>query len=195
MKNVVTLCLVFTLVCGETGSMAMIRSDSQETLVSEGNRSVELIEIVDNSSRSREASLFDNNISSIRICVERGDDVNMDNLRCGTTPLTNAAQNGNEEIVNYLLNNGANPNKKSIDGFLPIEFAIMQKNPNITRLLVEKGADLSLESRYGTPLSFAKRCRESAGSEEERAKVNQVIEILENRSSSSDGYIHHIGFN
>ena len=153
MKNFVTLCLVLALVCIETELTAMLRrTDSQKTLVSEGDRSVELIEIIDNSSSPREASLFDNDINSIRICVERGDDVNMDNLRCGTTPLTNATKNGNEEIVNYLLNNGADP---------------------------------SLKGWRGTPISLARRCQESAENEEERAKADQIVEILENSNSYS----------
>ena len=55
-----------------------------------------------------------------------GLDVNAADI-CGHTPLHVAYSQEDNEIVNFLLLNGANPNFKDLGGFLPIEYHCSEK--------------------------------------------------------------------
>jgi ankyrin repeat protein len=72
------------------------------------------------------------------------------------TPLSLAIINGQLEIVQLLLVNGANPNSQNIDGCTALHVAATKSNPAITKALLQKGADPNLEDEIGwTPFYFA----------------------------------------
>ena len=48
-----------------------------------------------------------------------------------------AAQEGHEDIVNYLLENGADQNLTMDEGFCPIDIAMQQGHDNIVSILIE----------------------------------------------------------
>jgi ankyrin repeat protein len=59
----------------------------------------------------------------------------------GKTGLFFGAQNGHFEIVKYLINNGADINVLTAQGFSIVKEAILQAKPNIVDLLFNKGAE------------------------------------------------------
>lgn len=61
----------------------------------------------------------------------------------GETALYRASYSGYTEIVETLLNHGANPNLCAISSWSPLHAAY--DNPAITKLLVEKGADINYQ--------------------------------------------------
>lgn len=96
-------------------------------------------ELVDDNTFWTEVSLFDNNIESTKMCLERGDDVNM--VQLGTTPLANAIVNDSDEIVRYLLKQGADPNQETKYGF-PLDLAMRKRKDKIAKILIRNGANI-----------------------------------------------------
>ncbi|KAJ3125939.1 hypothetical protein HK098_008019 [Nowakowskiella sp. JEL0407] len=67
-----------------------------------------------------------------------------DNL---ATPLHHAASLGNIEIVEMLLDKGANPNSGDNTGRTPLFIAACDNQPDVVKLLVKRGADIDLGNK------------------------------------------------
>lgn len=97
------------------------------------------VEPVDDTTTSTEISLFDDNIESVKACVERGDDINM--IKLGTTPLANAIVSNSDEIALYLLDQGADPNQETKYGF-PLDLAMRKGKRELAKILIRNGANI-----------------------------------------------------
>ena len=173
MKCMLCLCSAFVLFSGETNAMYLQRNDNQKTLIAEV-------------SAAETTLLFSSNLNDIINGVELGADVNMDNRRCGTTPLTCAIEKNSEEIVTYLLNHGADPNKETIYGFLPLQMALMCRNLNLIKILMDKGANPYLNNRNGrSAISLAQMILKNETNIKGKAWLAEVIKIFEEGSTSS----------
>uniref|UniRef100_I1PDD7 Uncharacterized protein n=2 Tax=Oryza glaberrima TaxID=4538 RepID=I1PDD7_ORYGL len=87
---------------------------------------------------------------------ELGFDVNAEtSCDSGMTPLFCAVLDGQEIIVKYFLDKGADPNKKDAAGFAPLHEAAKKGHVGIARLLLSKGASVDVSSSEGTPLHVA----------------------------------------
>lgn len=86
----------------------------------------------------------------------------------GRYPLNWAAWNNNVEMIEVLLDAGADVSKPNRTGFTPLHHAIENGSTEAAELLVERGADLSAVNRFDlTPLQFARE----AG----RAEIERII--------------------
>ena len=88
--------------------------------------------------------------------------------KCGDTPLHYAAANGNPDIVNMLLDGGAEPNKADIYGDTPLHLAAWYGHRDLVVSLLDRGAAPNMEDECGdTPLSLVRehicRCSEHSG--------------------------------
>lgn len=73
----------------------------------------------------------------------------------GTTTLHWAAQGGNEEVFNLLLERGADPLATGYLGLTTLHYALLGDNVEIVRTLLESGADPLAEDITGnTPLDL-----------------------------------------
>jgi ankyrin repeat protein len=62
----------------------------------------------------------------------------------GESALHYAARNGYRHLVEFLLDNGADMSSINTKGFTPIEVAMMRDHRSIVKLLVAKGAEVSI---------------------------------------------------
>ncbi|MEI7663546.1 MAG: ankyrin repeat domain-containing protein, partial [Bacteroidota bacterium] len=86
-----------------------------------------------------------NDVKTLKELLDKGFDVNAKN-RYGVTALNFAADKGNLDAVNLLLEHGADPNlKDSFYGDTPLGWAIYKKNSPIILSMINHGGDLKNE--------------------------------------------------
>jgi len=74
----------------------------------------------------------------------------------GGTALSNAALAGQLEVVNFLVEQGANVNSQANDGNSPLHSAAFLGRLEIVQVLVQQGANVNIKNRKGeTPLDTA----------------------------------------
>lgn len=82
--------------------------------------------------------------------------------RC-RTPLALAAASGNLEVVEMLLEAGADPRASDTDGNTPAHLALAYANAGVAAVLVKKGADLKSCNKDGNnPQDVAGLCADIA---------------------------------
>lgn len=89
----------------------------------------------------------------VSLLIEKGD-VNAIN-RNGETPLHNACWTGQIEIVQVLIDYGANTNMQNDHGETPLHWAARMGYANIVKLLLEVGADPTVQGTSGRPIDIA----------------------------------------
>ena len=101
----------------------------------------------------------------VNYLIEKGADVNLDATHgdrkfntLGKKPLHIAAEGGNKEIVEILINNGANINAKDEYGETPLMSACKMGRNEVADFLIKNGANVNEKSNLGnSPLSLAKK--------------------------------------
>ncbi|KAF8733899.1 hypothetical protein HU200_014754 [Digitaria exilis] len=86
---------------------------------------------------------------------ELGFDINVGSSETGVTALHAAALDGKLDTVRYLLDNGADPNKKDEPGEVPLHCAAKYGHDEVTRLLLSRGASVDVVYFHGTLLHIA----------------------------------------
>ena len=86
-------------------------------------------------------------ISAVREQVKRGADVN--GRADGTTPLVRATIGGQVDLVEALLELGADVNRTTVSGHTPLSMALTMEREEIVRVLLRAGADPSVRSELG----------------------------------------------
>jgi ankyrin repeat protein len=91
-----------------------------------------------------------------RLVVGCGVDPNVREDEIGATPLHVAATYGYSEIVEFLLNHGADPNIREKYGCTPLHYATWFGNSKVVKVLLNHGADPNIRDKQGaTPLHYA----------------------------------------
>ena len=73
----------------------------------------------------------------------------------GRTPLSYAAENGDENICNYLLKIGANINIPNFDGMTPMHFVCKSNSVSLIMRFIHLGGNLNKLNNDGlTPVAF-----------------------------------------
>ncbi|KAJ0122157.1 nacht and ankyrin domain protein [Diaporthe amygdali] len=93
--------------------------------------------------------------------IKHGADVDFQNSNDGCSALYWAVQCANTGLINALLDNGANPNIQTWErngAFTPLHAAVNSGRYDEAKILVERGADLSIRDSEGlTPLERARQ--------------------------------------
>lgn len=81
--------------------------------------------------------------------LEGGADVNFQEEEAGWSPLHNAVQMNNEDMVHLLLRYGANPCLRKRNGATPFIVAGIVGNVRLLKLFLSKGADINEQDLHG----------------------------------------------
>jgi ankyrin repeat protein len=92
----------------------------------------------------------------VEAMLDMGADVNATYEHYKITPLHIAVSKGDQNIVEALLEKGANVEAKDKDGYNPLHIAVTKQNQKIVEALLEKGANVEVKDNYDqTPLHIA----------------------------------------
>ena len=104
------------------------------------------------------------NIEAIKQHIAAGTDVNAKGENVNkVAPLHIAAYQGQKEIIELLIANGADVNFKDINSSTPLHWAVLHVQPKIVELLIANGADVNANGGrgIGTPLHCAINAKKS----------------------------------
>ena len=95
-----------------------------------------------------EKAVYDNDYELFTSLVKGLDDINIQN-KYGWTLLHISIRRDRKEMVNFLLDNGADIDKVDGVGWTPLMESIMDDMPELCKLLVDKGADKTIANARG----------------------------------------------
>lgn len=94
-----------------------------------------------------DAASYGNNKNTIEILLEKGANPNVSSTD-GETPLMRVIRKfKDEDLVKLFLTKGAIVNAKNKHGWTALKDAVDSENPNIVKLLIEAGANVSDKTR------------------------------------------------
>ncbi|KAF0909935.1 hypothetical protein E2562_001192 [Oryza meyeriana var. granulata] len=111
---------------------------------------------------------------------ELGFDINA-GCEHGITSLASASLDGRLAAARYLLDHGADPNKKDNAGSVPLHCAAKNGHDEVARLLLSRGASIDIAYIRGTPLHIAAaygKARVMKVLLEHHADPNKASEVL-----------------
>ena len=105
---------------------------------------------------------FDGNLIEVKRLISNGGWMDVDCKgvdRQTSTPLYLAAYGGHNDVVQVLLDAGADPNQAAAGGWTPLFMCVQYGTKEVVQLLLDRGADPNKENYIGcTPLQLAARC-------------------------------------
>ena len=81
------------------------------------------------------------NLERVRELIDAGADIN--GVGLAQTPLMGAIFNGKHEVVDFLIENGANVNPEITDGTTPLVMAVFKNDARMVKRLIEAGANVN----------------------------------------------------
>ena len=111
-----------------------------------------------NKSTPLHSAAYYGDLEMVQVLLEYGVDVDCPD-KYGNTPLIYVSLNGHRNdagVARLLIERGADPNTRALDGYTPLHWASYYGRIEIARLLIEHGASLEAKTYKGmTPLDFA----------------------------------------
>ena len=95
-----------------------------------------------------EKVVYDNDFDKFKQMVDSLDDINIQN-KYGWTLLHITIRRDRRDMVNYLLEKGADIDKVDGVGWTPLMEAIMDDKPELVKTLVDVGADKTIANQRG----------------------------------------------
>ncbi|HMV42332.1 MAG TPA: ankyrin repeat domain-containing protein [Leptospiraceae bacterium] len=104
-------------------------------------------------------AVYEHNLYSVKYALATGAGINEKKSFYGNhTALMIACKEGNYEIAEWLLENGADPNMTTRDGHTALMLAAYNRYPDIVKLLLKHKANVNIVSKRGhTALSETTR--------------------------------------
>jgi len=95
-----------------------------------------------------ETLVYNNDITTFKTMASELEDINIQN-KYGWTLLHIAIRRDRAEMVEFLLDNGADIDRVDGVGWTPLMEAIMDDKTSLVKFLVEKGADKTIANQRG----------------------------------------------
>jgi ankyrin repeat protein len=95
-----------------------------------------------------EKIVYDNDFEAFKAEVDKLDNINIQN-KYGWTLLHVAIRRDRRDMVEYLLDKGADIDKEDGVGWTPLMEAIMDDMPELVKMLVDRGADKTIANQRG----------------------------------------------
>ncbi len=95
-----------------------------------------------------EKIVYDNDLELFKSESAKLNDINIQN-KYGWTLLHVSIRRDRTDMVNFLLDSGADINKVDGVGWTPLMEAIMDDMPNLCKVLIDRGADKSVANARG----------------------------------------------
>jgi hypothetical protein len=89
------------------------------------------------------------NLAMVGFLLDHRCDIDLRSDDRGYTALMDAAQQGDEGLLRYLLSRGANPDLQSKDGQTALILSVGRNDVTMSRLLLEYGADADIPDKLG----------------------------------------------
>lgn len=128
-----------------------------ETILTTADKQREHLQLLCNEKKAEVIKEFiaKGDLNSLRSILKSKADFNLrDSLN--NTPLINAIKNNQKEIVEFLLEQGDEVDRRGQNGSTPLMFACQNANDSIAELLIKQGADVNAKNDKGlNPLIFA----------------------------------------
>jgi ankyrin repeat protein len=138
---------------------AYIQSISKPSYITENVPDTPSVNILDVNDNFLFVAIKSGDINMTKLLLEvRKFDLNKtyDSHSNGVTPIIYAIKIQSKDMVELLLNCGADINKPDINGKTPLMYAITHGDKDMVKLLIEAGADVNVKDNYGlTPLMLA----------------------------------------
>ncbi|MEI1278035.1 ankyrin repeat domain-containing protein [Leptospira venezuelensis] len=94
--------------------------------------------------------VYKGDLFGLQNCLRAGYSVDTrDPFTRNFTPLMIAAREGEVEIAEFLIRNGADINAKTRDGHTALMMAVYNRNLDIVKLLLKNGANIHIKSKQG----------------------------------------------
>ncbi len=120
----------------------------------------------------------------LKFLLENGADVNQQVDECNKV-MINAGESAlhianDKEIVNLLIDLGADVNLKDKKGFTPLYYACMKRNPGKVKILLENGADLGIKYNIkGTEYSLQELMeKELLGNPDDHEEIEECLSAI-----------------
>jgi len=96
-----------------------------------------------------EEIIYKSDVELFKSSVDTLDDINIQHEKYGWTLLHMTIRRNEREMIEYLLDKGADINKVDGVGWTPLMEAIMDNYADLCKLLVDAGADKTLQNKRG----------------------------------------------
>ncbi|KAF7155501.1 hypothetical protein CNMCM6106_004647 [Aspergillus hiratsukae] len=92
----------------------------------------------------------------VRSILDEQENIDVNSLEKGYTPLHHAVQSGSESTAHLLLARGADPDIRDVLGRAPLHYAVGEESEPMVCLLLDKGANMTIQDQSGCiPLHYA----------------------------------------
>jgi ankyrin repeat protein len=129
------------------------------------------------------------NIEAVKQHLSAGADADVKGGWMGGTPLHYAAENGQKEMVELLIDKGADVNLKTDFDQTPLHLAAENGQKEMVELLIAKGANVNAHDGLSTPFDIAVESNKTQTADLIRKKGGKMIEELSIVYASKKGNI------
>ncbi|HLG38461.1 MAG TPA: ankyrin repeat domain-containing protein [Chitinophagaceae bacterium] len=131
------------------------------------------------------------NLELVKLLLEYKADINGSEKSWRTTPLIEAIEWKHWEVATYLLNNGADINRKDRNGKTALSHAAIHKNFEFVKILVDRNADVNHRDKEGAFI-LEDACSDDHLFAETTTRFDVIRYLVEHGASTNNAAINKV---